>query len=63
MKFIIIFKNHNINFVKIINVGPKKPKLVLKIKHTMLLEQLYYIYIYYICVIILDPKVPQKGAL
>jgi hypothetical protein len=35
---------HNISFIKIVFVGPKKPNLIPKIKCTMLLEQLYYMY-------------------
>jgi hypothetical protein len=44
MKFIIILKIilHNINSVKIIRA--QKPKLIPKIKCTMLLEYLYYMY-------------------
>jgi hypothetical protein len=44
MKFIIISKIilHNINFVKIIRA--QKPKLIPKIKCTILLEQLYCMY-------------------
>jgi len=45
MKFIFILKIilFNISFVKIIILGPKK-KLIPKIKCTMFLEQLYYMY-------------------
>ncbi len=46
MKFIISFKIilHNISFVKQNIIGPKKSKLIPKIKCTMLLEQLYCMY-------------------
>ncbi len=45
MKIIIIFK-----------ITLRTPKLIPKIKCTILLEQLYYIFI------ILDPKVPQRDC-
>jgi hypothetical protein len=58
MKFIIIFKIilHNIIFVKVIIVGVQKPKFIPKIKCTILLKQLYYMWHNTI------PKNAQKGV-
>ncbi len=58
MKFIIILKIilHNIIFINN-NYKAQKPKLIPKMKYTILLEQLYYI-LYYIT----KPNSAQKGV-
>ncbi len=58
MKFIIIIKIilHNINFVKIIIVGPKNQNQYFK------LNVPYFWNNYIVCIIIVDPKVPQRGS-